>query len=41
MDLRHTVAEDLESPAGQPLPPAMQRRVEALHHLRKLSCELK
>jgi hypothetical protein len=41
IDLRHAVAEDLESPAGQPLPPAMQRRVEALNHLRKMSRELK
>lgn len=41
MDLRHTVGEDLESPAGEPLPPAMQRRVEALNHLRKMSRELK
>ncbi|WP_147468384.1 hypothetical protein [Corallococcus interemptor] len=40
MDLRHAVGQDLESPSGQPLPMAMQRRVEALTHLRRLSREL-
>ncbi len=39
MDLRHAVAQDLESPAGETLPPAMQRRVEALERLRELSRE--
>jgi hypothetical protein len=39
MDLRHAVGQDLESPSGQPLPMAMQRRVEALTHLRRLSRE--
>jgi hypothetical protein len=41
MDLRRAVGQDLEAPAGKPLPPAMQRRVEALAFLRKMSHELK
>jgi hypothetical protein len=39
MDLRHAVSQDLEAPAGEPLPPAMKRWVEALEHLRKRSRE--
>jgi hypothetical protein len=37
MDLRSAVGQDLEAPAGEPLPPAMKCRVEALAHLRRLS----
>jgi hypothetical protein len=40
MDLRSAVGQDLESPAGQPLPRAMQARVEALANLRSLSTPL-
>ncbi|WP_437935152.1 hypothetical protein [Sorangium sp. So ce341] len=40
MDLRSAVGQDLEAPAGEPLPPAMQRLVKALEHLRKMSHKL-
>ncbi|WP_437296048.1 hypothetical protein [Sorangium sp. So ce426] len=40
MDLRSAVGQDLEAPAGVPLPPAMKRLVEALEQLRKMSRKL-
>jgi hypothetical protein len=37
MDLRYAISEDLEAPAGEPLPAPMRARVEALGHLRAAS----